>query len=363
MPNRVMDRPLPAVQIVDMRRELELGNRSIFSTALQEKLGKCIRSGQQAMLFVNRRGYAPFVTCRACGQTIKCAQCDVTMAYHRSDERLHCHYCGASMPLPERCPSCGSASIRAVGIGTQRVEEEVKKLFPSVQVIRMDMDTTKTRNAHYELLNAFRARRAQVLVGTQMIAKGLDFPQVTLVGAVLADLTLNMPDYRAPERTFQLLVQVAGRAGRAQIPGEVVIQTYKPDHYAITAAAAQDYRAYFEQEFSRRKMDLYPPFTLIARFLCEAPDAQKALDTATRLMNEATAWLNERPMLKKRLLFIRADEAPISYIQERYRAHVLLKLLNHKDSEEILSAYQLLAQQPQPSGVRVCFEINPASLA
>lgn len=363
MPKRVNGRPLPQVTVVDMRREFRLGNRGIFSSVLQSRLKECIGAGQQAMLFINRRGYSPSVSCRACGHVLKCPQCDVSMAYHRSDDRMHCHYCGTTMPLPQRCPECGSESIRTIGTGTQRVEEELKKLFPGVKTIRMDMDTTQTKNAHYELINAFRAREAQVLIGTQMIAKGLDFPQVTLVGAILADLSLNMPDYRSPERTFQLLVQVAGRAGRANMPGEVVIQSYKPEHYAIREAAAQDYRAFFEEEFSYRRAHLFPPFTIIARCLCEAADAKTALDAANTLMAQAKNWLDARPQLRKRLLFIRADEAPIAYIQGRCRAQVLIKLLNHPDSDEIILAFQEIVRAPLNNGARACLEINPASLA
>ncbi len=363
MPERVNKRPLPQISVVDMRKELQNGNRSIFSSLLYEKLKTCLANGQQAMLFINRRGYSPSVTCRMCGATIKCQQCDVSMAYHRSDNSLHCHYCGVQRPLPLQCPVCGSTSIRAVGVGTQKVEEELLKAFPDIKVIRMDLDTTRTKNAHYELLNAFRARQAQVLIGTQMIAKGLDFPQVTLVGAVLADLSLNLPDYRSAERTFQLLVQVAGRAGRANIPGEVVIQTYKPEHYAIRAAAIQDYRAYFEEEFSRRRARLYPPFTTIARFLCEGDDGASAMQGAEALSESVKQYFAQHPALKKRLLFMRTDEAPISFIQGRYRAQVLMKLLKHSDSETILSAFQSMTAMPLPNGVRACLEINPASLA
>ncbi len=363
MPERVNQHPLPQIFVVDMRKELQNGNRGIFSSLLHEKLRTCLANGQQAMLFINRRGYSPSVTCRMCGTTVKCSQCDVAMAYHRSDNNLHCHYCGAQRPLPLQCPVCGSTSIRTVGVGTQKVEEELLKSFPGTKVIRMDLDTTRTKNAHYELLNAFRARQAQVLIGTQMIAKGLDFPQVTLVGAVLADLSLNLPDYRSAERTFQLLVQVAGRAGRADIPGEVVIQSYKPEHYAIRAAAAQDYRAYFEEEFSRRRASLYPPFTTIVRFLCEGDDADSAMQGAQMLSKNVRQYFEEHPAFKRRLLFMRTDEAPIAFIQGRYRAQVLMKLLRHPDSENILSAFQSMTGLPLPNGVRACLEINPGSLA
>lgn len=360
MPRRVLDRPMPKVHLVDMREELRLGNHSMFSALLQNKLDDCIQKGQQAMLFINRRGYASSVNCRKCGETIKCSRCDVSMTYHSVDRTLRCHYCGEIRPMPKACPSCQSPYIRPMGTGTQKVEEELNKRFPGAGVIRMDMDTTSGKNAHFELVNRFRAGQAQILLGTQMIAKGLDFPQVTLVGAVMADLTLNFPDYRAPERTFQLLVQVAGRAGRGNSPGEVVIQTYQPDHYAVLGAAQQDYRAFFNQEFGRRKRDLYPPFTLMARFLCEAREMENAMQTAEEIRKKVLGEFGSST-LGKRILFIRSDEAPISRIQDRARAHVLMKLLNHPDTEKLLQRFQEMAGESYPA--KVLLEINPASLA
>ena len=361
MPSRVHHRPLPEVSVVDMREELRLGNRSIFSRELAGKLDDCIRSGRQAMLFINRRGYAQFVTCRACGEPIRCPNCDVSMTYHETDATLRCHWCGHMLPMPERCPACGSESIRSVGVGTQRVEQEVRKRYPEAGVLRMDLDTTGQKDAYMKLLSAFRAREAQVLVGTQMIAKGLDFPEVTLVGAVLADSTLNLPDYRAPERAFQLLTQVAGRAGRAQYPGQVVIQTYMPEHYAIRAAAAQDYRAFYRMEFERRKRGLYPPFTLLARLLCCAQSQETAQDVSKELLEELRGSLLTRPALKKRVLFLRQDDAPLAHLRGYWRAQVLVKLLEHPDSREALSLMRELAVRGWPC--EVTLEINPASMA
>ena len=360
MPHRVMSRPLPRIHLVDMREELRRGNHSMFSSLLQQRLETCIADGHQAMLFINRRGYASSVNCRKCGETIKCSRCDVSMTYHSVDHTLRCHYCGEIRPMPSLCPACQSPYIRPMGTGTQKVQEELNRRFPGVGVIRMDMDTTAGKNAHFELVDRFRARQAQILLGTQMIAKGLDFPQVTLVGAVMADLTLNFPDYRAPERTFQLLVQVAGRAGRGEDPGEVVIQTYQPDHYAIAGAATQDYRAFFNREFERRKSDLYPPFTMIVRFLCDAKEMEAARKTAENLREQVIREFSGTP-LYRRILFIRSDDAPISRIQDRARAHVLMKLLNHPDTEKILARLQEMAGGEYPA--RVQLEINPASLA
>lgn len=360
MPHRVLNRPLPKIHLVDMRQELRMGNHGMFSGLLQQKLEECIAGNHQAMLFINRRGYASSVNCRKCGETIKCSRCDVSMTYHSFDQTLRCHYCGEIRPMPKACPTCGSPYIKPMGIGTQKVEEELNRLFPGAGVIRMDIDTTSEKNAHFELVDRFRAGQAKILLGTQMIAKGLDFPQVTLVGAVMADLTLNFPDYRAAERTYQLLVQVAGRAGRGEQPGEVVIQTYQPDHYAIQSAAKQDYRAYFNQEFGRRKNDLYPPFTMMARFLCEAKEMPTALATAESIKNRIIEEFSSSP-LYRRIFFIRADEAPITRIQDRARAQVLMKLLNHPDTDKLLSRFQEMAGEEYPA--RVQLEINPASLA
>ncbi len=360
MPHRILNRPLPEIELVDMRQELRRGNKSMFSYALKQKLDACIAAGQQAMLFINRRGYASSVNCRKCGETIRCSRCDVSMTYHSFDKTIRCHYCGAILPMPRVCPSCESTYIKPMGTGTQKVEEELKKLYPGVGIIRMDMDTTTEKNAHFDLVNQFRAGKAQILLGTQMIAKGLDFPQVTLVGAVMADMSLNFPDYRAAERTFQLLVQVAGRAGRGEKPGQVVIQTYQPEHYALESAVKQDYRLFFSQEFDRRKQALYPPFTLMVRFLCDAKIMEDARETAEEIKKEIEALFGNTP-LWRRILYIRADEAPIGKIQDRCRAQVLMKLLNHPDTDTMLEKMQEMAKKERKA--HTVLEINPSSLA
>ncbi len=366
MPKRVADRPLPTVSIVDMRKELEAGNRSIFSALLIQKLHDCLDSGQQAMLFLNRRGFHTFVSCRSCGYVVKCDACDVSMTLHRDPNRpeadeLRCHMCGATRKPPDICPECGSKYIRFFGSGTQRVEEEMHKLFPGVATVRMDIDTTKGRDAHARLLDDFGTGRAKVLIGTQMIAKGLDFPNVTLVGVVAADMTLNLPDYRARERTFQLLTQVAGRAGRAQVPGQVVIQTYKPEDACIQTAAAQDYRAFFEMEFSRRRTGLYPPFTLLARLLVECANENDAQQMNERLYDTVQTYLMSHPLQKKRTLMVRADAAPVKRIRGQYRYHVLLKLFDHPDASPLIS---LLSELTSLSDERchIYCEVNPATM-
>ena len=363
MPHRVHDRPMPTVEIVDMRRELEQGNRSIFSGALMSRLRTCMQEGQQAMLLMNRRGYNSFVSCRSCGYVVKCPNCDVAMTYHLAggDGQLHCHYCGYVQPAPDQCPECGSGYIRYFGTGTQKVEEELKKLFPDVGVVRMDIDTTTGKDGHQRLLDEFRSGRARILVGTQMIAKGLDFPRVTLVGVIAADMTLNLPDYRSRERTFQLLTQVAGRAGRGALPGQVVIQTYKPDDPVILASARQDYRAFFEEEFARRRRGLYPPFSIMARLLVESTSAQAAQEHAQMLFDRCQQALETHPSWKKRTLLMRFDQPPVTVLRGKTRWQVLFKLLVHTDTESLVAFLTDLARAEHP-GAETYFEYNPTNM-
>ena len=363
MPCRVGNRPMPEVTVVDMRQEIEKGNRSIFSGVLQGKLKECMRKGEQAMLLMNRRGYNSFVSCRSCGLAMKCPNCDVSLTYHMAggDGRLHCHYCGHVADTPSTCPSCQSKYIRFFGAGTQKVEEELHKLFPDVGIVRMDIDTTSGKEGHAKLLDEFRSGRARILVGTQMIAKGLDFPKVTLVGVVAADMTLNLPDYRSRERTFQLLTQVAGRAGRGVIPGEVVIQTYKPEDEIIVASAAQDYRAFFEMEFSRRRTALYPPFTIMARLLVESPTEAMAQRTALTLFARCKELLEAHPAWKRRTLMMLADQPSVKVLRGKSRWHVMFKLLVHPETEAFVAALTDMAREPV-EGAEVYFEYNPTTM-
>lgn len=260
-------RPMPAVEVVDMRHELKVGNRSIFSSSLMEAMDQTLNDGQQALLFLNRRGSATVVICRDCGYVVRCPECDIPYTYHASSSRLICHRCDKRTVSPKLCPGCRGARIRYLGVGTQRVEEEVRHLFPRARVLRWDRDVTGGKGAHEEIVRKFSRHEADVLVGTQMIAKGLDFPLVTLVGVISADTGLHMPDFRAPERSFQLLTQVAGRAGRASLPSRVVVQTYTPDHYAVEAARQHDYNRFYREEMSFRESALYPPFARLIRFV------------------------------------------------------------------------------------------------
>ena len=255
---RYEERPLPQVSIVDLREELKKGNRSVLSTELKTSLSETLRKKEQTMLFLNRRGYAGFVSCRACGHVMKCPHCDVSLSEHNGS-RLICHYCGYETVKPQVCPSCGSPHIGGFKAGTQQIEKVLEKDFPEARVLRMDFDTTRTKDSYEKILASFSRHEADILVGTQMIVKGHDFPDVTLVGVIAADLSLNMDDYHCGERTFQLLTQAVGRAGRGAKPGRAVIQTYQPEHYSIQAAATQDYGKFYKEEMSYRMLMDYPP--------------------------------------------------------------------------------------------------------
>jgi len=366
MPRRVQDRPMPEVTLVDMRKELDDGNRSVLSRALVSELSACMQDGGQAMLLINRRGYHSFVSCRKCGYVVKCPHCDVSLTCHVDEEghatqRLKCHYCGYEEKMPEKCPECGSKYIRYFGAGTQKVEDEVRKLFPDIPTARMDIDTTGGKDGHGAILERFRSGEARVLVGTQMIAKGLDFPKVTLVGVVAADLTLNLPDYRSRERTFQLLTQVAGRAGRGTKPGRVIIQTYKPEDPVMLQAAKQDYRSFFEAEFKRRRISLYPPFTIMARLLIESPWEENAEGAAREMEEEIRKKLSENAAWKKKVLMMVTEPPGIKRLRGKERRQILFKLLVGGDTEEFCAYLTEMADRPR-TGEQVYFEYNPTTM-
>lgn len=357
---RVKGRPLPEVELVDLRGEFEKGNHSIFSAKLSAALGECLDAGKQAVLFINRRGHSTFVSCRACGYVVKCDQCDVSMTYHQAENVLRCHYCGKELSPPKTCPQCGSRYIKYFGAGTQKVQEEVQRLFPNARTVRVDVDTTKDKDAHERLIERFRSGEANVMIGTQMIAKGLDFPHVTLVGVIAADMTLNLPDYRSVERTFQLITQVAGRAGRADDPGRVIVQTYEPEHYGIQLAAAQDYRAFYHRESLYRRRALYPPFTVIARIVYSAKEQEKAEQAATEAESSLSAFIDEIGA-KQDVVQMRATEAPIKLLRGLARWQVFLKMYFKGDLDAVSRKMQSMADHP-PDGVQAELEINPSNL-
>jgi len=285
---------LPPVSVVDMREELKAGNRSIFSQSLQQSLAEALHQGEQAILFLNRRGTATYVFCRDCGYTLRCPRCEIPLTFHENEDGLVCHYCAYRRRLPQNCPECGGNRIRQYGTGTQKVESDLKALFPEMRVLRWDFETTRRKGAHAEILRRFSAHQADVLVGTQMLAKGMDLPLVTLVGVVLADVGLNLPDFRANERAFQVLTQVAGRAGRSPLGGEVILQTFQPEHYVIRFAAKHDIKSFYRQELEYRQRLGYPPFTRLVRLEYRNFDSEKAERTAQAMAVQIRKWIEEK---------------------------------------------------------------------
>ena len=312
---------LPSVSIVDLREELQQGNKSIFSNKLQTLINDRLEKKEQTMLFINRRGFAGFVSCRDCGKAIKCPHCDVTLKLH-NNKKLVCHYCGYTTKLPTKCPECGSTYLGGFGIGTQKIEMLIKQLCPTARVLRMDADTTSTKGSHDEILSAFANHQADILVGTQMIVKGHDFPDVTLVGVLAADMSLYASDYTAAEKTFQLLCQAAGRAGRGKNPGEVVIQTYAPDNYSIIAASHQDYDEFFQQEIVYRKLMGYPPVANMVSVLLQC-SGESELEMATESVVQLIRKVKEQKY--NELFVIGPADPPVSKINDIYRKIIYLK--------------------------------------
>ncbi len=327
---------LPRVHVVDLRKELEAKNHSIFSRLLAQKIEERLASGEQTMLFINRRGYAGFVSCRSCGYVIKCPHCDVSMTEHgrRSHPHLVCHYCGHTEPMPQTCPSCGSGFIASFGLGTEQVCEMVAARFPTARVLRMDADTTKNKGGHERVLAPFRKEQADILVGTQMIVKGHDLPKVTLVGAIAADLSMFQSDYTSYEKTFALLMQAGGRAGRADLPGEFVIQTYQPESYCIEAIRKNDPDAYYEQELSYRRLTGYPPFQSMLKILVSSENLKMAEELAERVATEI-----DRLALPE---VTRIGPAPdrLSFIKDRHRIALFIKSKDPKHIDRIIKTIE-----------------------
>ncbi len=318
LPERVEQRPLPKIEVVDMREEFAQGNRSMFSQRLREELDALVGTRRQAIILLNRRGFANFVLCRECGEVLGCPNCQVSLTYHKGENRLKCHYCLHQEALPSKCPRCASRYLRQFGVGTEQLEEALGKEFPGLKTLRLDADTTRRKGAHAAILRQFAQGQAQVLIGTQMVAKGLDFPQVTLVGVLAADLSLRFPDIRSSERTFQLLTQVAGRSGRGELPGTVVVQAYEPNHFAIEMARSHDYLGFYRKEIGFRRSLGYPPFRQLVRILCSGPkekaeEACRAI--AAHLVQQGTAQRD----------LVGPFPAPVGRIQGRYRWQVLVK--------------------------------------
>ncbi len=359
MPERVNNYALPPVGIIDMRKELEDGNKSIFSRSLYNAISENIDNNNQTILFLNRRGYSSFVLCRTCGYVARCRNCNISLTYHLHGDRLVCHYCGYSRGNFKACPSCGSEHIRHFGIGTQKLEEEVKKQFPTATVLRMDMDTTSRKNSHEEILGRFRDENINILIGTQMIAKGHDFPNVTLVGVISADLMLNIEDFRSGERTFQLLTQVAGRAGRAEKAGKVIIQTYEVDNFSIQTARRQDYGEFYRQEIILRDELKYPPFCDIISIMVTG-----IVQAAVRQTAEGISRIlgKELQIDGEEITVLDAVPAPISKIKNRYRWRIIIKCRISRELREKLS--RLLREQSvrDQKACNISIDVNPLNM-
>ncbi|WP_110112884.1 primosomal protein N' [Bacillus sp. CGMCC 1.16541] len=354
---RMNNSALPAVDIVDMREELRNGNRSMFSTLLFEKIQDRLEKGEQIVLFLNKRGHSSFVMCRDCGFVHSCPHCEISLTYHRYQDRLKCHYCGFEQATHTVCPECNSDHIRFFGTGTQKVEEELTKVLPEATVVRMDVDTTSRKGAHERLLNKFGNGEAQILLGTQMIAKGLDFPNVTLVGVLSADTMLHLPDFRASEKTFQLLTQVSGRAGRHTLPGEVVIQTYTPEHYSIQLASHHDYDTFYEQEMMTRKLHRYPPFYYLALLTVSHENVTKVVSVTDKIGQ----YLKQH--LSSQTIVLGPVTSPIAKIKDRYRYQCMIKykleprlipLLKY-----VLERYQ---EEVQQNNLTITIDLHPYSM-
>lgn len=351
---RMNKNALPAVDIVDMREELRTGNRSMFSELLFTKLKDRLDKGEQTVLMLNKRGHSSFVMCRSCGLVINCPNCDISLTYHRFNDIMKCHYCGFEEGMPSVCPECESEHIRFFGTGTQKVEEELAKILPEARVIRMDVDTTSKKGSHERLLNAFGEGKADILLGTQMIAKGLDFPNITLVGVLSADTMLHLPDFRSSEKTFQLLTQVSGRAGRHQLPGEVVIQTYTPEHYSIELSALQDYDAFYEREMYLRRQSHYPPYYYVVLITVSHEDLIKTVSVTEKITNYLGSRLNRDSVV------LGPVASPISRINNRYRYQCLIKYKREPDLNQhlrtLLEHYQ---KETAQNHLQISIDLNP----
>jgi primosomal protein N' (replication factor Y) len=354
---RVAERPMALVEIVDLREEFrQTFQASPISTALRLEIAQCLEQKTQALVLINRRGYSWFVLCRSCGASVQCRNCSIAMTYHKTRQRLECHYCGATQPVPKRCPKCESQHVHFFGEGSEQLEERLREEFPGARVARLDRDTARTKRQYQQTLGAFAAGAIDILVGTQMLAKGHDFQKVTLVGVVAADASLSLPDFRAAERTFQLLTQVAGRAGRGELPGRVLVQTFYPEHYAIQDAARQDYPSFFERELHFRKMMAYPPLTALANVLVRDTALEKAIRWA-RQIGEYLA-----PFDGKELKVLGPAAAPLARLKREYRFQFLLKAVKRAVLAKTLAGAMEFCEKNDIPERAVLADMDPVSL-
>ena len=351
---RINKKPLPQVQVVDMVDEMKAKNYGLFSRQMITSIQETIDKGEQVILLLNKRGYATYLQCRDCGEIEKCPHCDVTLTYHKDEQKLKCHYCEFQKPVSHHCHKCGSPHLKIVGYGTQKVEEEITKLFPQAKVIRYDVDTTKNKNGHLKLLEQFRKKEANILLGTQMIAKGLDFEDVTFVGVLNADLSLNIPDFRASERTFQLLCQVSGRSGRGKKAGTVLIQTYNPTHYVIETAARHDYQAFYQYEMEYRQKGKYPPFCHMVSVMIQS----KKENDVHLAAQEIKAYLTDHT---KHAMVLGPAKSAIYKMHDIYRERILVKFVDSHEIYQALDVVNHYYNMKQKRKVNVVCDFNPYS--
>ncbi|HLR01857.1 MAG TPA: primosomal protein N' [Virgibacillus sp.] len=354
---RTNDKGMPDVEVVDMRDELHAGNRTMFSRRLKESIQQCIERGEQVVLLLNRRGYSTFVMCRDCGHVKECPHCDIALTYHKHSHQLKCHYCSYEERVPTVCPECNSDLIRFFGTGTQRVEEALSQSIPESTIIRMDVDTTRRKGAHERLLNHFASGKADILLGTQMIAKGLDFENVTLVGVLTADSMLHLPDFRSSEKTFQLMTQVSGRAGRHELPGNVIVQAYTPDHYSIQLASQYDYVSFFKKEMQTRKAFQYPPYVFLVLITVSHPNKVKTVQTAQHIVKLLLAQLGKDSAV------LGPSPSPIARMKDRYRYQCMIKYKNdsyiHTKVKAIMDYF---AEEVRKNDLYIAVDMEPQHL-
>ncbi len=356
LPERIARRPMPEVRIIDMRAEfLETKRQATFSRALIEEMESRLQQGEQTMLLLNRRGFSSFMVCRACGERMLCANCSVVLTHHRRERCMLCHYCGYADRIPSTCPQCGSDYIQFLGTGSERVEDELHQFLPVARIARLDRDSARAKGAFESILQAFRDGEIDILVGTQMIAKGHDIPNVTLVGVVLADVGLSMPDFRSAERSFQLLTQAAGRAGRGETPGRVIIQTLNPEHYAIRFAADQDYEGFYRKEIEFRKWLRYPPFSACANVLVRSEKQEDAL----RMSSEISFLLNPQP---EGVRVIGPAEAPVLRVNNQFRYQILLKAAKRSVLRAVVRQIRTFAEMQKWKTTALVIDVDPISL-
>ena len=353
---------LPNVSIIDLKQELANGNHSMLSNELYTLIEENLKHKRQTILFLNRRGYSTFIMCRDCGYTVKCKNCDISLTYHRYEKKLKCHYCGYEQEIVTKCPECNSDKIRYFGTGTQKLEQEIQKQFPGAKTIRMDVDTVTKKNSHEEILNKFKNENIDILIGTQMVVKGHHFPNVTLVGVIAADSSLNIDDYRANERTFQILTQVAGRAGREKIQGNVIIQTYNPDSFSIQCAKEQNYHKFYNTEIVLREQLKYPPFCDIIVIGFNGIDEKQIQEISQKTYIYLKRKIDEI-LIDEDINIFKPMPAPIAKIQNKFRYRIIIKAQMNENLNYILNEYLKQVYRKDLKSLRISIDVNPNNMS